>query len=51
MFDSQIGNADEVTTQGVEFDVSYLINEHWDAALRGAYSDPILEDWDQNDHY
>lgn len=47
LFNNQISNADEVTTQGVEFDVSYVLDDHWDVALRGAYSDPILEDWDQ----
>jgi iron complex outermembrane receptor protein len=46
VFNSQLGNADEVLTQGVEFEVTYLFAENWEAALRGSYADPTLEDWD-----
>ncbi len=45
LFNSQLANADEVYTQGVEFDVTYLFAEHWEAALRGAYSDPTIDNW------
>ncbi len=45
LFNNQIGNADEVLTRGVEFDVTYVFAEHWEAALRGAYSDPTIEEW------
>lgn len=45
LFNNQIGNADEVLTQGVEFDVTYVFAEHWEAAVRGAYSDPTIEKW------
>ncbi len=47
LFNNQIGNADEVLTQGVEFDVTYVFAEHWEAALRGAYSDPTIEKWNK----
>jgi len=40
-------NVDEVATQGVEGEVSYLFNQHWDAAIRFAYFDPTIEEWDQ----
>jgi iron complex outermembrane receptor protein len=45
LFNNQLGNADEVLTQGVEFDVTYVFAEHWEAAVRGAYSDPTIEKW------
>lgn len=45
LFNNQTGNADEVLTQGVEFDVTYVFAERWQAALRGAYSDPTIEKW------
>jgi iron complex outermembrane receptor protein len=47
VFNSQTGNADEVLTQGVEFDVTYLFADNWEAALRGSYADPTIEDWDE----
>ena len=47
LFNNQIGNADEVLTQGVEFDATYVFADHWEAALRGAYSDPTIEKWNQ----
>jgi len=47
LFNNQIGNADEVLTQGVEFDVTYVFAENWEAALRGAYSDPTIEKWNE----
>lgn len=46
LFNNQIGNADEVLTKGVEFDITYVFARHWEAALRGAYSDPTIEKWD-----
>jgi iron complex outermembrane receptor protein len=45
LFNSQLANADKVYTQGVEFDVTYLFAEDWEAALRGAYSDPRIDEW------
>jgi iron complex outermembrane recepter protein len=45
LFNSQLANADRVYTQGIEFDVTYLFAEHWEAALRGAYSDPTIDQW------
>ena len=47
LFNNQLGNADEVLTRGVEFDVTYVFAQHWEAALRGAYSDPTIEDWNR----
>lgn len=44
-FIAAIANADEVTTTGIEFDVNYLLGEHWDFALRSAYSNASVEDW------
>jgi iron complex outermembrane recepter protein len=46
LFNSQIANADEVLTQGVEFDVTWLFAENWEAILRGSYADPTIEKWD-----
>jgi iron complex outermembrane receptor protein len=46
LFNNQLANADEIYTQGVEFDVTYLFSENWEAALRGAYSDPTIDTWD-----
>lgn len=40
-------NVDEVLTQGIEAEFFYLINQHWDVALRLAYSDATIEQWDQ----
>jgi iron complex outermembrane recepter protein len=45
LFNNQLANADKVLTQGIEFDVTYLFAEHWEAALRGAYSDPTIDEW------
>ena len=45
LFNNQLANADKVYTQGVEFDVTYLFADHWETALRGAYSDPTIDDW------
>ena len=47
LFNNQLGNANEVFTRGVEFDVTYVFAQHWEAALRGAYSDPTIEDWNR----
>lgn len=38
-------NADEVVTKGIEFDFTYLLGEHWDVGLSGAYFDATIEDW------
>jgi outer membrane receptor protein involved in Fe transport len=45
LFNNQLANADKVLTQGVEFDVTYLFAEQWEATLRGAYSDPTIDEW------
>jgi len=44
-FLAAITNAEEVATQGIEFDVAYLMGDYWDVALRAAYSDPTVEEW------
>ena len=46
LFNNQIGNADEVQTQGVEFDLTYLLSDNWDLFLTGSYADPTIEKWD-----
>lgn len=38
-------NAEEVVTQGVEFDVSYVINDEWFLDFRAAYFDATMEAW------
>jgi len=44
-FIAAITNAEEVDTQGIEFDVTYLLGDHWDVALRAAYAEPTVEEW------
>jgi iron complex outermembrane receptor protein len=44
-FLAAITNAEEVETQGIEADATYLIGEYWDVSLRAAYSDPTVDDW------
>jgi len=38
-------NAEEVVTQGAEFDVTYLISENWTVDFRSAYFDATVEEW------
>lgn len=38
-------NAEEVVTQGVEFDLSYAINNEWFLDFRAAYFDATMEEW------
>ncbi|MFK7976663.1 MAG: TonB-dependent receptor [Halioglobus sp.] len=38
-------NAEEVVTKGVEFDVSYVINDEWFLDFRAAYFDATMEEW------
>lgn len=45
LFNSALANAEEVTTAGVELEVTYLFAQHWDAVVRLAYSDPRVEEW------
>jgi iron complex outermembrane receptor protein len=45
LFEGAVVNADEVVTKGIEFDLTYLLGEHWDAGLSGAYFDATIEDW------
>jgi outer membrane receptor protein involved in Fe transport len=44
-FLAAITNAEEVETQGVEVNATYLLGDHWDIALRAAYSDPTVDEW------
>jgi len=46
LFLQAIVNAGEVATQGVEFELHYLLGDNWDAGLRGAYFDPTIKKWD-----
>ncbi len=45
LFEGSIVNADKVHTQGIEFEVNYLLGEHWDVDFSGAYFDASIEDW------
>jgi len=38
-------NAEEAQTRGVEFELAYLLGEHWDVSFSGAYADPTAEEW------
>lgn len=38
-------NAEEVVTQGIEFDVTYLIGNAWTLDIRAAYFDATMEQW------
>ncbi len=45
LFQGAVVNADEVATRGIEFELTYLLGEHWDIDLSGAYFDATIEDW------
>lgn len=45
LFLNQLVNVDEVTTKGVEFDVSLLFGDYWNIGARVAYFDPEIEEW------
>jgi iron complex outermembrane receptor protein len=45
LFEGSVVNADEVVTKGIEFDFNYLLGQHWDVGLSGAYFDATIEDW------
>ncbi|MCR9104908.1 MAG: TonB-dependent receptor [Gammaproteobacteria bacterium] len=45
LFSNQLTNAEEVVTQGIEFDVTYLLAQNWDVNFRLAYFDATIEDW------
>ena len=45
VFSSITGNAEEAQTQGVEFELNYLVGEHWDVGVRGAYFDATAKEW------
>jgi iron complex outermembrane receptor protein len=45
LFEGAVVNADEVATKGIEFDLTYLLGEHWDVVFAGAYFDATIEDW------
>jgi iron complex outermembrane receptor protein len=45
LFEGAVVNADKVVTKGIEFDLTYLLGEHWDVSLSGAYFDATIEDW------
>ncbi len=44
-FLAAITNAEEVVTKGIEFDLTYLMGDNWEVALRAAYSHPEVEEW------
>lgn len=39
-------NIDEVLSQGIEFDITYLASKHWTVNFRAAYTDATIEKWD-----
>lgn len=45
LFEGAVVNADKVATKGIEFEVTYLLGEHWDIVFNGAYFDATIEDW------
>jgi iron complex outermembrane receptor protein len=45
LFEGAVVNADKVLTRGIEFELTYLLGEHWDVDFSGAYFDPTIEDW------
>jgi iron complex outermembrane receptor protein len=45
LFEGAVVNADKVVTKGIEFDLTYLLGDHWDIGLSGAYFDATIEDW------
>jgi iron complex outermembrane receptor protein len=45
---SLINAVDEVNTQGVELDVSWVISDNWNASFTGSYADPSVDKWDTN---
>lgn len=38
-------NAEEVVTQGVEFDLTYLLTDNWTIDFRSAYFDATVDEW------
>ena len=38
-------NAEEVTTQGIELDLTYVISERWSVEFRSAYFDATVGEW------
>ena len=47
LFNAAITNAAEVVTQGIEMNAAYLLGDYWDIALRAAYFDATIEDWER----
>jgi iron complex outermembrane receptor protein len=45
LFAGTVTNADKVTTQGVEFDFTYLLGERWELSNRSAYFDATADEW------
>jgi iron complex outermembrane receptor protein len=45
LFLNQLVNVDEVTSQGFEAELNYLLGKYWDIGTRVAYFDPQIEDW------
>ncbi len=45
LFANVITNAEEVTTQGIEFDVTWLVSEHWAYSNRTAYFEAEAKEW------
>ncbi len=45
LFSAQLANADNVNTRGIEFEIIYLLAEHWDVGFRGTYFDARIDEW------
>ena len=45
LFTNTITNADKVTTQGIEFDFTWLISDYWQLSNRTAYFDAEADEW------
>jgi iron complex outermembrane receptor protein len=43
-----INSADEVNTQGVELELSWLISEEWNASFTSSYANATVDQWDTN---
>lgn len=45
LFANQLANAEEIVSQGVETEITYLLGDHWDVTARLAYFDANIEEW------
>lgn len=46
LFGLSRGNAEEVVTQGVEFDATWAVDDNWTVDFRAAYFDAFIEQWE-----